>query len=216
MLGQAVRQQQQQQQQHKNLQTIYPAVINKYDEGIARINEKLHVQIEQLISAERIESPRVGSRRGTFISESTILKIKPKLLKSTLLFFYSDLISIFSFHPSFHLLTTFSRRCLLATSCHLVWHEYYLLMDLSFERLTTAFIPCFYFRVLSQQKWNTAQISRLPSLVLRKGDIDSDVNHRQWRREDINHNNWRRFISSTIRFASWKSFIWSRHSIEFN
>lgn len=152
MLGQAVRQQQQQQQQHKNLQTIYPAVINKYDEGIARINEKLHVQIEQLISAERIESPRVGSRRGTFISDSTILKIKPKLLKSTLLFFYSDLISIFSSHPSFHLLTTFSRRCLLVTSCHLVWHEYYLLMDLSFERLTTAFIPCFYFRVSQQSE----------------------------------------------------------------
>lgn len=26
------------------LQTIYPVVINKYDDGIARINEKLHVQ----------------------------------------------------------------------------------------------------------------------------------------------------------------------------
>lgn len=33
----------------KSLQTIYPVVINKYDGGIARINEKLHVQQQQLI-----------------------------------------------------------------------------------------------------------------------------------------------------------------------
>lgn len=33
----------------KSLQTIYPVVINKYDGGIAGINEKLHVQQQQLI-----------------------------------------------------------------------------------------------------------------------------------------------------------------------